>query len=44
MTGIQDPYEEPQNPEVLLDTEHDSPEYNIQKVLAKLKEPGYIKD
>jgi adenylyl-sulfate kinase len=43
MTGIQDPYEEPLNPEVVLDTEHDSSEYNIQKVLAKLRELGYIK-
>jgi adenylyl-sulfate kinase len=44
MTGIQDPYEEPLNPEVVLDTEHDSPRHNVQKVLAKLQELGYIKD
>ena len=42
MTGIQDPYEEPLNPEVMLDTEHDSSGSNIQKVLAKLKELSYI--
>jgi adenylyl-sulfate kinase len=42
MTGIQDPYEEPLNPEVVLDTEHDSSEYNIQKVLSKLEELDYI--
>jgi len=42
MTGTQDPYEEPLKPEVVLDTEHDFSKYNIQKVLAKLKELSYI--
>jgi len=42
MTGIQDPYEEPLDPEVELDTEHYSSGYNIHKVLAKLKELSYI--
>jgi len=42
MTGIQDPYEEPVNPEVVLDTEHGSSEYNIQKVLSKLEELDYL--
>lgn len=43
MTGIQDPYEEPLNPEVLLDTEHDSSKNNVAKVIKKLEELGYIK-
>jgi adenylyl-sulfate kinase len=43
MTGIQDPYEEPLNPEVLLDTEHDSSKNNVAKVIRKLEELGYIK-
>lgn len=42
MTGIHDPYEEPLNPEVVLDTEHDPSGYNIRKVLAKLKELNCI--
>jgi adenylyl-sulfate kinase len=42
MTGIQDPYEEPLNPEVALDTEHYFSKYNIQKVLAKLEKLSYI--
>jgi adenylylsulfate kinase len=42
MTGIQDPYEEPQNPEVVLDTEHDTLQFNIQKVLTKLQKLDYI--
>ena len=43
MTGIQDPYEEPLNPEVVIDTEHDSIQFNVQKVLDKLVELGYLK-
>jgi len=43
MTGIQDPYEEPLNPEVLLDTEHDSSQNNVAKVIKKLEELSYIK-
>ena len=42
MTGIQDPYEEPLNPEVLLDTEHDSIVENNTKIINKLIELGYI--
>lgn len=42
MTGIQDPYEEPINPEVTLDTENDTSEQNIQKVLQKLQNLGYL--
>jgi adenylylsulfate kinase len=38
MTGIQDPYEEPLKPELVLDTEHDSAPQN----LAKLQALGYI--
>ena len=43
MTGIQDPYEEPLNLEVVLDTEHDPVEYNIKKVLKKLTKLGYLR-
>lgn len=43
MTGIQDPYEEPVNPEVLLDTEHDSSKDNAVNIIRKLEELGYIK-
>ena len=43
MTGIQDPYEEPSNPEVLLDTEHDSSQNNAAKIIGKLAKLGYIK-
>jgi adenylyl-sulfate kinase len=43
MTGIQDPYEEPTNPEVTLDTENDFSKQNIQKVVQKLQNLGYFK-
>ncbi len=42
MTGIDDPYEEPENPEVIADTENSTPEENAEKILEKLKELGYI--
>ena len=37
-TGISDPYEEPCSPDVVLNTEHDSIEYNIDKVIRYVKE------
>jgi adenylyl-sulfate kinase len=41
-TGISDPYEEPLNPEVTVDTEAEGLEESVAKVLAKLEEKGYI--
>jgi adenylyl-sulfate kinase len=43
MTGIQDPYEEPVNPEVLLNTEHGHSRHNVAKIIRKLEELDYIK-
>jgi len=42
MTGIQDPYEEPLNPEVIVETEGRTAEENARIVLEKLKELGYV--
>lgn len=42
MTGIQDPYEAPTDPEVLLDTEHDPSRKNVDKIITKLEALGYI--
>ena len=42
-TGIAAPYEEPINPEITLDTEHDSVEENLKVILNKLREEGIIK-
>ncbi|MDP9330562.1 MAG: adenylyl-sulfate kinase [Actinomycetota bacterium] len=41
-TGVDDPYEAPENPELRLDTLVESPEESLQNVLTKLAELGYI--
>ncbi len=41
-TGISDPYEEPENPEILLETDKESVEESVEKVLARLGELGYL--
>jgi adenylylsulfate kinase len=43
-TGVDDPYEAPENPELVVDTMVETPEESLQKVLAMLKELGYIED
>ena len=41
-TGISDPYEEPLNPEVIVDTETEDLHESVAKVIAKLEERGYV--
>ncbi len=41
-TGVSDPYEEPLNPEVIVDTDEETSEQSIEKIIAKLEELGYI--
>jgi adenylylsulfate kinase len=41
-TGVSDPYEPPLNPELTLDTEHDSAEEDAARVLAMLEERQLI--
>lgn len=41
-TGISDPYEEPLNPEVICQTDQETPEESAGKIIAKLEELGYI--
>jgi adenylyl-sulfate kinase len=41
-TGISDPYEEPVSPEVRIDTRVTSVEEGAERVLAKLRELGYL--
>lgn len=43
-TGIDDPYEEPLNPEIVLDTTHNSAEENADSILKFLIEKGFIKE
>ncbi len=42
MTGIDDPYEEPENPEVVVDTSRMSPEECVKTILQRLKDLGYL--
>jgi len=41
-TGVDDPYEEPENAEVVIDTEGQTPEESAQAVIAKLEELGLV--
>jgi adenylylsulfate kinase len=41
-TGVDDPYEEPENPELILDTDKESIDECAQRVLEKLGELGYV--
>jgi sulfate adenylyltransferase/3'-phosphoadenosine 5'-phosphosulfate synthase len=41
-TGVDDPYEEPENPEVVIDTAVESREEGLARILHKLEELGYI--
>jgi len=41
-TGVDDPYEEPEHPEVVCDTDSENEEESVAKVLGKLKEIGYL--
>jgi adenylyl-sulfate kinase len=41
-TGVSDPYEAPENPELVLDTENQSPEESAQQIVAYLEERDLI--
>lgn len=41
-TGVSDPYEPPDNPEVVVDSDKETPEESLQKILTKLEEMGYV--
>ncbi len=41
-TGVSDPYEEPLNPEVVLETDKEAEEESVRKVIRKLEELRYI--
>src|SRR5215813_2468645 len=41
-TGVDDPYEEPENPELIVETDKESTEESVQKIFAKLAELGYL--
>jgi adenylylsulfate kinase len=41
-TGVDDPYEEPSNPELTIDTEELDPEQSVRIVLEKLEQLGLV--
>lgn len=42
-TGISDPYEEPKNAELILETDKETPQDSSQKILSSLEKHGYLK-
>ena len=41
-TGVSDPYEDPLNPEVVIESDKETEEESLAKVVAKLEELGYL--
>jgi adenylyl-sulfate kinase len=41
-TGVSDPYEEPQHPELVIETDKETVEESVARIFAKLFELGYI--
>jgi len=41
-TGVDDPYEEPDNPEVVVETDKESPEESCNKIIDTLERLGYL--
>ena len=42
LIGLQDPYEEPTNPELIVNTETENLDYITSRIISKLQELGYI--
>ncbi len=42
-TGIDDPYEAPEHPEIVVDTRTLTPELAAHRILVKLESLGYIR-
>ena len=41
-TGVSDPYEAPEHPDVVVDSEHETVDESVAKVLRELERRGYI--
>ena len=41
-TGVDDPYEEPETPELIIETDKETVGESVEKVLRKLEDLGYI--
>ena len=43
-TGVDDPYEPPQSPEIFIDTMVEEPDQSLERILGSLARFGYIAD
>ena len=43
-TGISDPYEQPENPDIIIDSSAEDPEILIEKIINKIKSLGYMNE
>jgi adenylylsulfate kinase len=41
-TGISDPFEEPENPELVVETDKESEDVSLSRILQKMEELGYL--
>jgi adenylyl-sulfate kinase len=41
-TGVDDPYEEPESPELVVETDKETVEESVARIFAKLEELGYL--
>src|SRR5258706_13215393 len=41
-TGVDDPYEEPDNPELIVETDKETIEESVARIFSKLEELGYL--
>ncbi len=41
-TGVSDPYEEPQNPEVVVETHQQTPQQSLHQILDRLCALGFL--
>ena len=42
VTGVSDPYEPPENPDVVVDSEHETVDESLAKIIATLERLGYV--
>lgn len=42
LTGVDDPYEEPEHPELVIETDKETVEESAARILARLEELGYL--
>lgn len=43
-TGVSDPYEEPLHPEILVETDKETPEASVAKILGVIEKLGYLSE